>query len=136
MKELKTARIIYIETWALLAFVAAAFESGILPAGFISVDVQQAYVLHIMCILLGIGGTFSALTLFRYKVVRKQLKAADPSEADFNLAKWNIVRTLDMGTAILFNLVVYYGTMGTTPLYCMLIALAGFVFCWPKTGEV
>lgn len=136
MKDLKTPRIIYIGTWVVLALVAAAFESGILTAGFISADAKQTYVLHVMCILLGIGGTFSALTLFRHKSVRKQLQAADPSEAAFNLAKWNLVRTLDMAGFILFNLVVYYGTMGTTPLYCMLIALAGFVFCWPKTGEV
>ena len=136
MKDLKTPRIIYIATWAALALVAAAFESGVLAAGFISADAQQAYVLHVMCILLGIGGTFSSLTLFRHKAVRRQLQATAPSEAATNLGKWNIVRTLDMAIAILFNLVVYYGTMGTTPLYCMLIALAGFVFCWPKTGEV
>ena len=136
MKDLKTPRIIYIGTWAALALVAAAFESGILAAGFISADAQQAYVLHLMCILFSIGGTFHALTIFHRKAVRKQLQASDPAEAEFNLAKWNIVRTLDMAGAILFNLVVYYGTMGTTPLYCMLIALAGFVFCWPKTGEV
>jgi len=41
-----------------------------------------------------------------------------------------------LATAIFVNLLVYYALQsGTTPMFCLLITLAAFVFCWPKENE-
>lgn len=117
------------------ALFALAFESGILTAGFLSLNAEQDYVIHLLCIFFGIGGTFGCLKLFRLKKVRAQLTQEDNLSAALSLQKWNIVRTLCMAVNIAVPLVVYYGTLGTSPLYCLLIALTGHIFCWPKTGE-
>ena len=37
-----------------------------------------------------------------------------------------------MAVAVYINLAVYYGTLRSTALYCLLISLIGFVFCYPK----
>ena len=52
------------------------------------------------------------------------------------LPQWNMLRTGILACCIFINLIVYYGLMsGTSALFCLLISLTGFVFCWPKQGE-
>lgn len=131
MQNLKTARLYYIGVWCAAALLAAAFESDVFAAGFLPATPAASYAASMVCILLTLGCTWGALRLFAFRRVKEQLKA-HPETA----VRWNALRTSILGIAILANLTVYYGTFSSSALYALLITLAGFVFCWPKHGEV
>ena len=129
---LRLPRTIYTLVWIAVAAVTLLWETGVLPEGFISGNAQTDYALHALCIFLSLGCTWGALRFFAISSVRKRIQRGDGA-----LARWNVARTSFLAVAIAANLIVYYGLMNSsTPLYCLLITLVGFVFCWPKRNEV
>ena len=49
----------------------------------------------------------------------------------------NVVRIGIVALVLFVDLFIYYALMsGTTPLFCMLIALVALLFCWPAIDEV
>lgn len=131
MQNLKNARLYYIGVWCAAALLTAAFESELIPAGFVSASPSTSYATSMLCIVLTLGCTWGALRLFAFRHVKETLKA-HPEKC----GQWNALRTSILGIAILANLLIYYGTFSTSALYALLITLASFVFCWPKQGEV
>ena len=131
MQNLKNARLYYIGVWCAAALLTAAFESELIPAGFVSASPSTSYATSMLCIVLTLGCTWGALRLFAFRHVKETLKA-HPEKC----GQWNALRTSSLGIAILANLLIYYGTFSTSALYALLITLAAFVFCWPKQGEV
>ena len=117
--QLFHARAFYLGAWAIFLMLAGLSEAEILPTQYITPTAESMYAITLTCILMGIG-------------VKKQIQT---DESKKQLCRWNNIRTTIMSVAILFNLATYYATLHTTPLYCMLIAIVGFVFCWPKDGE-
>lgn len=131
-KSLLPARLIYIGVWIVVAVYAALAEAGWVSTGYVKPDATVEYALHLLCVLFTLCGTWGALRLLAFKQVRRTL-TAHPQK----LPQFNLVRTAVLGTAILINLLVYYALLsGTAPLYCLLITLLAFVFCWPKEGEI
>lgn len=131
MQNLKNARLYYIGVWCAAALLTAAFESELIPAGFVSASPSTSYATSMLCIVLTLGCTWGALRLFAFRHVKETLKAHTEK-----CGQWNALRTSILGIAILANLLIYYGTFSTSALYALLITLAAFVFCWPKQGEV
>ncbi len=128
--SLTIARIIYIGVWCIIALITLLFEQNALTWAFIPATPETQYALHLLCIILTLTGTWGSLRLFKFLNTRH-------ANLPYSIGEWNIVRTSIMAVCILINLITYYGLMsGTTPLYCLLITLAGFVFCWPKTNEL
>lgn len=130
--QLFPARAFYLGAWAIFLMLAGLSEAEILPTQYITPTAESMYAITLTCILMGIGGTWISLRLFTFPGVKKQIQT---DESKKQLCRWNNIRTTIMSVAILFNLATYYATLHTTPLYCMLIAIVGFVFCWPKDGE-
>lgn len=129
--SIRTAKGIYCGVWLTGATWAALSELNYLPCGFIKSTAENEYVLHLLCVTLTMTCTWLALKLFAMKRIRKKI---DDNIA--SLGTWNVCRTGILAMAIFMNLFAYYGlTSSTTPLFCLLITLAGFVFCWPKTDE-
>lgn len=129
-QSLTLARVIYIGVWCAVALFTALFESNLLTEAFIPSTPETEYALHLLCIVLTLAGTWGSLKLF--KLIKEKL-----IKHPHTLGSWNLVRTGIMAVCIAINLITYYGLMsGTTPLFCLFITLAGFVFCWPKTNEV
>lgn len=129
-QSLTPARIIYIGVWCIVALLVALFEGNILTEAFIPPTPETQYTLHLLCIVFTLAGTWGSLRLFKFA---KNKITQNPQ----SLASWNLLRTGIMAVCIILNLITYYGLMsGTTPLFCLFITLAGFVFCWPKTDEV
>ncbi len=129
--SLNTAKGAYIGVWIIAAAWAALTELDCMPSGFIDRTPKGEYALHLTCITLTLTCTWFALRMFALKSIRHKIDSNPAS-----LATWNLYRTAIMTVAIFMNLFTYYGLMSsTTPLFCLLITLAAFVFCWPKTDE-
>lgn len=129
---MKTARIIYITILALDALYALLSEIGTLTTAFIPSNNETEYALNMLCIVFTLGASWGSLRLFATKPIHKQL-----CDKPHMAPTWNIVRESILGTAIFINTIVYYGMMnGTTPLFCLLITLTAYVFCWPKKDEI
>lgn len=130
--NLRLSRIIYIAIWLIIAIVFFLSERGILPVGYLPQDAATIYMLNMLCIVLTLAGVWGGLKLFSLKNVRSHI-TAHPQALPF----WNVMRTCILGLCNFINLIVYYALVSdTTALYCLLITLTAFVFCWPKNGEV
>lgn len=126
----RTSRIVYLSL-CLLGFVYAVLcETDLLPTGYLPVTPQTAYALHMLCIVLTLAGTWGALRLFAVKRIKRAL-----GDRPALLLPLNLLRTSIQALVIAVNLLIYYATLSTTPLYCLLISLVGFIFCWPKDEE-
>lgn len=126
---MKTARIIYIAIIVGVALYALLCETGFLSTAFIPANNETEYALNMLCIVFTLGTSWGGLRLLASKPIRKQL-----DNKPHLAPTWNIVRECILGTAIFINAIVYYGMMnGTTPLFCLLITLTAYVFCWPTS---
>lgn len=131
-KDLLIARTLYISVWAAVAIFALLCESGLLPIGYVTANAQTEYMLNLLCIVLTLTCTWGSLRLFATKRVRKSVLNKTKG-----LRNWNLLRTTILAFSIIINLITYYGlTNSTSALFCLLITLAGFVFCWPKHNEI
>lgn len=128
---LLASRITYIGILILVGAFGLLSETDMIPTGYIKYNAQTEYMLHMLCVILTLGGTWSALRLFTFKGIRNKL-----NEHPNLLQQWNIIRICMLGTPLFINLIVYYALLsGSAPMYCFLITLFGFVFCWPKEDE-
>lgn len=129
--SLRLARIYYLGVWCAVIIYAALSECDVLPSAYVQVNAQLEYALNMLCVLFTLCCTWGALRLFALKKLRT-LREAKPQM----LPMLNVLRTTVLATAIFINVLVYYALMhSTTPLFCLLITLLGFVFCWPKANE-
>ena len=124
---------IFVLIWATTALWAALQEAGTLPQGFLSAAPVAAYVQHLFCILTAVGGSFLACRLFVVRRVRAELSDRDGRAAASALRKWSGVRLALNALAILPSAFLYYAAgFSQTCLYCLLIALAASLLCWPR----
>lgn len=130
-KGFTLARTLYLFFWSIVIIYVLLSEIELLPTAYIAPDAQTLYGLNMLCIVLCLAGTWGCLRMFAIDKVKKNIE-----DSPQNIITWNIVRTSILGICILINAIIYYATLSdTTPLYCMLITLTGFVFCWPKREE-
>ena len=107
-------------------------ELDVLPVAYLALDVQSAYAMNMLCVILTLAGTFISLRLFAVNKIKQEIQNAPCS-----ITKWNIIRTIILGVCALINIMSYYALCNdTTSLYCFLITITGLVFCWPKKEEV
>ena len=126
------ARTIYLSVWCAIAIFALLCECNILPIGYVKANAQTAYALNMLCIVLTLACTWGSLRLFAFKGIRSKL-----NKHPQHLQQWNMLRTSILPLAILVNLITYYGVVNSrSALFCLLITLTGFVFCWPKHDEI
>lgn len=130
-KSLPVAQLTYIAFWLMAILLILLSECHILPTGYVKADAQKSYVLNMICILLTLGCSWGALRLFVFKSIKNRI-TNHPQQ----LFLWNMIRTCILGTCILLNATIYYALLcDTTPLYCLLITLTAFVFCWPQKND-
>ncbi len=137
--SLRMPRYIYIGVWAVVVALAVADIAGLLPEGAFSPTAEERYAADVLCVALTLGASWAALRLFAVKRVRESV-GREPA----SLPRWNVLRTALLALPILLNLVLAlsltagggYGALGgNTQVYCLLVALIAFLFCWPKHGE-
>lgn len=132
MQNLRIPRLIYIAVWIVSALTALLFELDIFAAGFLSSsDESTKYAISLICVGLTLIGTWGALRIFALKNVRREIL-----QAPHALSKYNLIRTGIYFLVIVSDLVAYYANFQMSQLYCLLISLIGFLFCWPKHNEV
>lgn len=130
--NLQLARTIYIAFWVVTVLFALLSETDILPTGYLQADAQTSYALNMLCVLFTLGGSWGALRLFALKSVKERI-----GNRPQQMPQWNMLRTSILGFCILLNAITYFAVLSdTTPLYCLLITLTAFIFCWPKDDEI
>lgn len=128
MLTLPHARILYYIMGGIAILFAILCELDIMPPAYLHADsAEEHYRLDITCILITLLNTYTALRLPASTRAKKQL-AADKRKHALIQCKSAIL----MAVAVYINLAVYYGTLRSSALYCLLISLIGFVFCYPK----
>lgn len=137
--SLLAPRAIYICVWGAVAALSLCDILGVFGGCCFAPTARQKYAADMLCVLLTLGGSWGALRLFAMQKVRESLRRVPSS-----LRRWNFVRTALLGVPVLLNLTLAlftagsggYGALGgSTQVYCLLVALIAFVFCWPKHGE-
>ena len=128
MLTLPHARILYYIMGGIAILFAILCELDIVPPAYLHADsAEEHYRLDITCILITLLNTYTALRLPASTRAKKQF-AADKRKHALIQCKSAIL----MAVAVYINLAVYYGTLRSSALYCLLISLIGFVFCYPK----
>ena len=130
-KKFNISHYTYIGICFLTLLLAYLHESELLPTGYLKTNAQAEYSIQLFCIIITLGESWSALRLFNSKKVKK-----DIDDSFSALTQWNIIRILMVGIPILINLEAYYALFNNQSiLYCFLITLIAFVFCWPKSRQ-
>lgn len=127
---LRGARILYTAIWILAAafFVLTYCVNDAQISGQ-PLTAYARYIMQVVLIALSVGGAWTALRLFTLPPVHRLLKQGNAQ----TLARWNALRTGLLGVAVATDGTFLLLTHGDdTPLYCLLIALAALIFCWPK----
>lgn len=127
IEAIKKVRVLYVCVWVLAAFMCVLEETNVLPKGFLQSSPQTDYVLHMICVVLTLSVTWGGLRLFAFKSIRAKLE-----QNPMLYPMLNVVRIGIVALVLFVDLFIYYALMsGTTPLFCMLIALVALLFCWP-----
>lgn len=122
------ARLLYAAVWLVVVLFVALSETDVLPVGYIKDGAGLSYALHLSCIVLTLASTWGALRLPAFARVKRACE-----ERRGLLPVLYMLRTSWLGVAALLDAVIYYGLLdGTTPLYCLLIAVVGLMFCRPS----
>lgn len=127
-KDFKIPHYIYILILVIVISLMSLHELDLLPSGYYLADNATMYFLQTFCIIITLGGCWTGLRLFSGKKVQKQI-----SKAPNHLTKWNLIRISIVAIPLLINLESYYAIFyNSSFLYCFLITLISFVFCWPQ----
>ena len=119
---------LYIIFCIILALLPILHELNIIPSAYLNASNHTEYLLQILCITLTLGNSWGALRLFSTKRISRQITQNYKKQ---NL--WNIVRILMIGLPMIINIECYYATNDNKSfLYCFLITLVAFIFCWPQ----
>lgn len=130
-QSLLPARVTYIALWLCTGVYVCLAEADMVPVGFLPSDALAVYIFNLVSVILTMGYSWLALRLFTLKSVRNRMVSHPEAEGGMHL-----FRVCLMIPVVCYDLIAYYGQLsGSTPLFCLLIALVSFVFCWPKAGE-
>ena len=123
----------HLFVWLVTVMLFLAFESGALPTMYFQPDVEQAYALQVVAVVLTLLGSYVSMRLMAFSGVKQSVQSQEEMPALHTYATLCIVRTLLVAIAIWYNLLVYYlADFSTTLFYCFLITVVASLFCWPS----
>lgn len=135
-KILLPERLFYVALLLLGAVWVGLSESGVVPADYMAYSPKTVYYLDLLSVVGSLGSVYVALRFFAFKRVAHMLvkPAAPDAWRTYRAGCWSRMGLL--GLFIAFNVGYYYASSyTTTPGYCLLICLVGWLFCWPSAGE-
>ena len=127
---MKILQLIYIAIWLSVGLLTLMFETGFLTEGFFDNSPAFSYIVSIVFIVTAVGGSWLACRLLAISHIKKEM---ENDTSGFAQKKWTAIRLSITALAIYPSLISYYGLPGTTPLYCLFIALTASLLCMPKT---
>ena len=123
----------HLFVWLVTVMLFLAFESGALPTMYFQPDVEQAYALQVVAVVLTLLGSYVSMRLMAFSSVKQSVRSQEEMPALHTYATLCIVRTLLVAIAIWYNLLVYYlADFSTTLFYCFIITVVASLFCWPS----
>lgn len=133
---MKKLQWIYCAVLVVAAMLALLCEYEVLPVEYIGHDARILYFIDFYSIVIGFGTTFFALRMFVFQWVARSIQQDDEQRALAAYAKWSGLRLAVFAWTFCSLLLLYYATSYTSnPQYCLLIALVGYVFCWPSLKD-
>ncbi len=133
MNSLRFHQLLFALILLFTATYATLSELSVLPSGFLGGNGQWQYVLDVLCVVLCIGGTYTALRLMSFAKTRREL-ALHGASAYF---KWDALRLAILAISLFTEVFVYYATLQSqTAHYALMISLIAAVFCFPSQREV
>ncbi|MBQ8226883.1 MAG: hypothetical protein IJZ92_05545 [Bacteroidaceae bacterium] len=130
---LKIPRWTHLFVWLITALLFLAFESGELPTLYFQPDVEQAYALQVVAVVLTLLGSYVSMRLMAFSSVKQSVQRQEEVSALRTYSTLCLVRTLLVAIAIWYNLLVYYlADFSSTFFYCFLITIVASLFCWPS----
>ena len=128
MLNLNTSKITYLAISSIILVLAYLHESEIIGTGYWKANPQTEYFVQLFCTLSTLGLSWFSLRLFSIKKIRKIIDYCPES-----LRRWNLIRIAMISIPMLFNFEIYYAIIDNQSiLYCFLITLIAFIFCWPQ----
>lgn len=127
-KKFKLPHYIYFLILINIIFLMGLHELELIPSGYYLADNNVMYFLQIFCIMSTLGSCWTSLRLFTGKKIQEQI-----SKGESHLTKWNLIRISIITIPLFINLEIYYAILyNSSFLYCFLISLISFIFCWPQ----
>lgn len=126
-------QIIFVTIIAIAAAIALSAETGLIPAGMLTPQADEAYVLSIISVALTLCGVYAMLRLMAVSKVEHEILHS-PQAA---YLKWSGVRMGILAVVLCGNTIIYYTTaFNKSAGWCALIALAASFFAWPSAKEL
>lgn len=133
---MKKMQLFYCVVLVAAALIALLCEYEVLPVEYIGHDAHLLYIIDFYSIVAGFGTTFFALRMFVFQFVARSIQQDNEQRALAAYTKWTGLRLAVFFWTFSTLLLLYYATSYTSnPQYCLLIALVGYVFCWPSLKD-
>lgn len=134
--SVRNSQFIFIAMLSLLAGLFLAFDTAILPCGFVRGN-DTGYTLGVTTVILTMGGTFISLSWIKYLRWWQRSAWWTASSAGKRYMVWTTMRTCLLFVMGAWNITVYFGGAGyaTSAKYCILITLIAALFCIPGRSE-
>lgn len=129
-QSVKKLRFEYILFWIVPVLLIAAFEIDLFPVGVYADNQGIRYGWETASILLTVLVVPVSLKYFNV-ILKKKIDHLSIPDALNQYVTWSSIRLLAFAITALFNLVVYYLTLGNIGSLCALIAFTASVFCIP-----
>lgn len=129
-QSVKKLRFEYILFWIVPVLLIAAFEIDLFPVGVYAENQGIRYGWETASILLTVLVVPVSLKYFNV-ILKKKIDHLSIPDALNQYVTWSSIRLLAFAITALFNLVVYYLTLGNIGSLCALIAFTASVFCIP-----
>lgn len=129
-------RICYVGALIVMGLWALLSELNLVPTNYLGHHPRLVYYLDLLSVVTSLGGTFVALRFFVFRRVAALLHVDSPVAAWQAYRCCCLARTGVLTLAVWFDVFYYYASdYTTTPGYCLLIGLIGWLFCWPSMEE-
>lgn len=121
----------FILFWLSSLLIVILGETDILPVGYYADDVQMAYTLDSLAIIITAACIPMALKLFNI-ILKKMVDKMGFLKALQSYILLSMVRLALLFIPVMFGFMVYYMTLNKSGMFCALIGLTASLFCVPS----
>lgn len=121
----------FILFWLSGLLIVVLGETDVLPVGYYADDVNMAYALDSIAIIITAACIPMALKLFNI-ILKRMVDKMGFLKALQSYILLSMVRLVLLFIPVLFGFMVYYMTLNKSGMFCALIGLTASLFCVPS----
>ncbi len=126
--------IVFGSMWFSVVFFTLLFELELIPSGVLVGDDITLYVTQTIGVLLTLAVIPGSLKWFHVRL--QKLRKLPPKEALDGYLSASSMRIAALELSALYNLILYYFSLNTAPVYLTLITMMATVFCLPGRNRM